>query len=494
MKLPSNLALSRHGVYYYRIIYYVNSVRKERRWSLRTKNPLIAKGLSFKIGASLKFNNTEMNDDKYMAGYVTTFTNPSGGKIEIQVDANDPKDVAAGLEATKVILEAEAKQYELRFLTPDSTTKALTTSSVVTQDIATNSFEELFLRYQVRNKSRVSGKTAYEYERCLDKFILWLNKKRGAKNNLVKSVGRIEISGFIEAVHQDGVSLKTIQQKYLAALNGFFTYAQEVGEYPTGELPTQKHKLHTKREQRKSKSKTGWLPFSEEELSKIFLPEHYLARPKPCDFWLPILGIFTGARISELCQLKPENIFVENGYWAFNITDDDEDQTIKTEAGIRKIPMHHWLIKMGFLDYISDVKKYGGTIFPYMTPDQFNHYSKTPGRRFGEYLDTLGIVEKRKVFHSLRKNVNDKLKQNGVPEETRCQFIGHDHETTNSGVYSEPHSLEYLSLNVEKHIDFDSLINFDLLKYNRSEMAKETERLVIIAKRGRAHRLAKQRK
>lgn len=51
MKIPTHLFKSRHGVYYYYLQFNQNSKRFERRMSLKTKSPVVAKALSVKISA-----------------------------------------------------------------------------------------------------------------------------------------------------------------------------------------------------------------------------------------------------------------------------------------------------------------------------------------------------------------------------------------------------------------------------------------------------------
>lgn len=43
MKLPSHLAKSRHGVYYFRLTIRAGAVTREKRWSLNTRDPAEAK-------------------------------------------------------------------------------------------------------------------------------------------------------------------------------------------------------------------------------------------------------------------------------------------------------------------------------------------------------------------------------------------------------------------------------------------------------------------
>ncbi|WP_040578325.1 DUF6538 domain-containing protein [Methylomicrobium album] len=81
-------------------------------------------------------------------------------------------------------------------------------------------------------------------------------------------------------------------------------------------------------------------------------------------FWLPVIGLYSGARVNEICQLNPFTDIVhgEGDVWYFHITEDteaDEDvrKSTKTEAAKRVIPIHSKLIDLGFLDYVESLKK-----------------------------------------------------------------------------------------------------------------------------------------
>ena len=320
------------------------------------------------------------------------------------------------------------------------------------------------------------------------RFASWVSNSKKNDQFSFRMLTRGDIAEFIDALKIEGITLQTIQKGYLAALNGLFELAQTAGEYPAGELPTRNHKIFTRRDKKKAASNSGWKPFTDEELSLIFYPDNILDRVKPCDYWLPILGLYTGGRLGELCQLTPKDIKQIDGIWAVDINNED-NKSVKTEAGIRKIPLHPKLIELGFLEYLEDVSPYGGTIFPYLTPDRFRHYDKAPSRRFGEYLDLLGITDDRKVFHSFRSTSNNKLKQNGVEEESRCQFIGHVHDTVNSKVYSTEHTLRYLLDNVAVKLKFDH-IDFSKIVYPREQMKVKLIHLMKLADRKRAHKAA----
>jgi integrase len=519
MKLPSHLAKNRHGVFYFRLSFFIGLSRKEKRWSLRTKNSGEAKQISLQLCALLRENYSKLNQSLCENDQVVTnwFENEltsrvgdyvkkdncfdlttvfhKNGNISVKTDPSDPKDVALGEEMTKKLLFAKSKPESSSYqdfwpVDVDAFNTLKPNSGVTHSNSPEDSIESLIGRYKKRNQARLKPLTCSEYEKNQKKFADWLTSQGKFDGNHLHLLSRKEVSGFIEYLQQDGIALQTIQKKYLAALNGLFEFAQSAGAYPSGELPTKGHKIFTRRDKKKAQLENGWEPFSDEELSLIFAPENLLVLPKPCDFWLPLLGLFTGGRISELCQLKPSDISQRDGVWAIDINADDEDQSIKTAAGIRIIPLHSQLIALGFLDYLEDVKKYNGTIFPYLIADKYMRFTKTPSRRFGEYMTKLGIVEKRKVFHSFRSTANNCLKQLGVPEESRCQFVGHEHNTVNSKSYSKRHDVRFMQENIASKLVFPS-VDFTVLKYQREKMREELEHLMKLKLKKQGHKEAK---
>lgn len=109
------------------------------------------------------------------------------------------------------------------------------------------------------------------------------------------------------------------------------------------------------------------------------------------------------------------------------------------------------------------MKGFNGQLFPDVCPDVFGYYGKEPSRRWGTYLDKLGMTDPTKVFHSFRGTANNKLKQNGISEEIRCEFVGHDHDTTNTKHYTEKYSVKFLHDNVLPALKYD--FDFSKLRY-----------------------------
>ena len=157
--------------------------------------------------------------------------------------------------------------------------------------------------------------------------------------------------------------------------------------------------------------------------------------------WLPLLGMFTGARLEELAQLHVADIIndAEHG-WYFNVTEtvDDEDdsdnqtdsdqaKTLKTESSRRRIPVHPQLILAGFLRLVERCRNNGQQrLFPQLVPDSKGKYSGSWSRWWGRYArKVIGINSRRKVFHSFRHGFKDAAREADIAEDVSDALTGH---------------------------------------------------------------------
>ena len=85
----------------------------------------------------------------------------------------------------------------------------------------------------------------------------------------------------------------------------------------------------------------------------------------PYQFWLPILGLLTGGRLNELCQLDTEDVSKNEreGIWTISLMDDERDRplpkSLKNQSSRRILPIHSELIRMGFLEFVEQAAKEG---------------------------------------------------------------------------------------------------------------------------------------
>ena len=85
----------------------------------------------------------------------------------------------------------------------------------------------------------------------------------------------------------------------------------------------------------------------------------------PYQFWLPLLGLYTGGRLNELCQLDTEDICQQStsGICSINVMDDPQDKPLpkflKNQSSRRILPIHSDLVRIGFLDFVTQARKEG---------------------------------------------------------------------------------------------------------------------------------------
>ncbi len=153
------------------------------------------------------------------------------------------------------------------------------------------------------------------------------------------------------------------------------------------------------------KKGSSWTP---EDLNKIFCSSEYLndTFEDPYQFWIPVLGLFSGARHKELAQLYVEDVVFRDGIWGITIEEDpeDSDKSVKTENSKRFIPLHDFLVKdLGFVRYVDEVKRLNQKrVFYALKKWKAKGYRGQSSKWFGEWTDLLGVKAGGKNFHSFR--------------------------------------------------------------------------------------------
>lgn len=150
-------------------------------------------------------------------------------------------------------------------------------------------------------------------------------------------------------------------------------------------------------------------------------------------YWLPIISLYSGARLGEIAQLFIEDIRQDRGVWIFHITPEGatDDKSVKTEGSARVVPVHPELIRLGLLDYHAEQKTAGETrLFPTAERDTRGHFGE-PSRFFGRYFEKIGVkVDNTTKFHSLRHGVTDAFRRAGYLDEEFGMLLGHTAGTT----------------------------------------------------------------
>lgn len=174
-------------------------------------------------------------------------------------------------------------------------------------------------------------------------------------------------------------------------------------------------------------------PFSTEELQAMFEPTRFKAwATSPHRWWGPMIGLYTGARVTEIAQLFIEDVREIDGVWGLFFWKNTRGQKIKNKSSIRFVPLAQPLLDAGFLDFVEDMRKTGHPrLFPHLPAGTKKDgapngkgYGRQLSRQFGAYVKALG-VEKGIGFHSFRHTLPTILAEVGVSESDIALITGH---------------------------------------------------------------------
>lgn len=208
---------------------------------------------------------------------------------------------------------------------------------------------------------------------------------------------------------------------------------------------------------RPKREKRARLPFTEEELTRLFRSCVYSDGHRPLGgggeavYWLPLIALFTGMRMEEIAQLKPSHILNRVGIYYFRVTDNDDNAGLKTNSSDRRVPVHKELLRLNFIGYVEAMSSEGCEyLFPDLRPDCLGKRSGNFSKFFSRYLrKTVKIEDRRKVFHSFRHNLRQACRDARIDEEVADALMGHSGRGTGRG-YGDLYPLEPLAEAIDR--------------------------------------------
>lgn len=170
------------------------------------------------------------------------------------------------------------------------------------------------------------------------------------------------------------------------------------------------------------KNKNNWKPFTSQDLLLIFNRKTYFRRFNNSDnakFWIPLISLYSGARLNEICQIRLDDIKNDNGVDYFCIDDEGENQSVKNYPSKRRVPIHPILKKLGLIQQIEQQRKLKkDRLFDSLKYTPKNKYAGSISNAFRYYLDnTIKLTDSKKVFHSFRHTARSQFCALGVSEE-----------------------------------------------------------------------------
>lgn len=179
--------------------------------------------------------------------------------------------------------------------------------------------------------------------------------------------------------------------------------------------------------------------------------------------WVPWIACFTGARISEICQLERSDIASSKGIYFFRMTTeqtssaqdpssskaDKAKKSLKNFSSKRGIPIHPRLIEEGFLEFVAACKT--RDLFSDLTPDRFGNRGGNATKVISRWVrEKIGFTDRRiSPSHSFRHRFQTVCKNFHVPSEMRDRLMGHS-SGESSELYGEDYWISTLAPEIDK--------------------------------------------
>lgn len=283
----------------------------------------------------------------------------------------------------------------------------------------------------------------------MNTFIDILHKIPAHRNKKPEYRGKT-IEALVKMKCKEVISPRTIQN-IVEHISSFFKWCISRGymsvNYAQGKFRSRKE------------SRTIFEPYTVKELHKIFFSDSYLESKfkNNYQYWLPILGCYTGCRINELAQLQRKDV-IFNDIPYIKISSTGENQSVKTQAGERDIPLHKDVLNIGFEFYVNKVaKNKNDRIFPELVFKNYS-YGSTATRWYADYIKTLGITpikqNNKKTFHCWRSTFAMICKEQDLPERQIHELIGHRDRDMSLDYYAPAYSVEKLYKDIINKLDY----------------------------------------
>ncbi|WP_244663322.1 tyrosine-type recombinase/integrase [Vibrio harveyi] len=251
---------------------------------------------------------------------------------------------------------------------------------------------------------------------------------------------------FRDRLYKEGRSYKT-NKDYLASCRQFFKWCKQmnyISENPFQEIVVQeKAKKKSQDEERER--------WSTKDLTKLFKSSEYQSKPEEFK-WITNIMLYHGLRPTEACQLRVADVRTKDGYQCFAVSEDGENQHVKTASSVRYVPIHSTLIERGFLDYVAKRKSARCIqLFSYKPDGKWEDWSKRYCQQFGRLQTAVGMPAKaRPTAYGFRHTFIDELKQAGVEESMVAQLVGHTYSSMTFGRYGKKYPIQKLVCAIEQ--------------------------------------------
>ena len=231
------------------------------------------------------------------------------------------------------------------------------------------------------------------------------------------------------------LSAKTVNDIYLSAVRSLFAWAAENDYLPENVAATVRQPKPRKQYGRE-RGYTDAEAVKLLQMARDYQPKvnkvgrnetpHQVAAKR----WCPIICAFSGARISEITQLRKEDVRQEGKQWVMRITPDAG--TVKA-GGYRDVPLHPQIIELGFIDFVRSALP-GPLFHAGKDHAKYTTAASSVSDEIAKWVRRSGVIpDGVQPNHAWRHRFKTQCRELGVSDRVADAIQGHAGRTASDG-------------------------------------------------------------
>jgi integrase len=202
---------------------------------------------------------------------------------------------------------------------------------------------------------------------------------------------------------------------YLGSLSALFNWAIAERRYGFERNPCNGCRLPDESVVAELRQQSGDKPLSPEHLKIFFESEHGRKGVNTAyKYWIPLIQLYAGARIGEICRLTPEDIVeLPGGIPAFRLV--AANARLSVMRKLRFVPVHPRLVALGLLEHARN-QRGRDTLWPGLKIPRLGSKGQNLGMWLNRHLNALGLKREGRRSDVFRATFRASLRQAGVAE------------------------------------------------------------------------------
>lgn len=269
---------------------------------------------------------------------------------------------------------------------------------------------------------RDNGKRLRPVEERLRKFL---------KHDDARHVTKKDIINWRDDLRKD-LSPKTVNDIYLSGVRSLFSWAVENDRLPENVAANVKQPKPKKvygRERGYTDAEAQTVLKATRSYQPVADMNGYVRESEKAanlKRWVPIICAFTGARVSEITQLRKEDLRQVDGQWVARITPDAG--TVKA-GSYRDVPLHSQIISEGFADFVASSPS--GPLFHNADkPEKYKRAAEVVSNKLSNWLRESKLTPTGlQPNHAWRHRLKTQCRELGISDRVVDAIQGHAGKT-----------------------------------------------------------------